>query len=109
MLFSERSSCEGYRAEIMALAVRQAQQTFPLLRVQALHLPQGSGVMPDSQFRHLARIRASVVLPTPRVPVKRYAWCSRCSVSAWRSAFTTCSCPTKLAKSRGRHLRARTW
>jgi len=29
-----------------------------------------SAVTPPSQLRHLARIRATVVLPTPRVPVK---------------------------------------
>ncbi len=43
----------------------------PSISGQALHLPQGSGVMPVSQFRHFARMRASVVLPTPRVPVNR--------------------------------------
>ena len=43
----------------------------PSISVQAPHLPQGSGVMPVSQLRHLARMRASVVLPTPRVPVNR--------------------------------------
>ena len=31
----------------------------------------GWGVIPVSQFRHFARMRAKVVLPTPRVPVKR--------------------------------------
>jgi hypothetical protein len=33
-------------------------------------------VTPVSQFNAFAMMRASVVLPTPRVPVKRYAWCS---------------------------------
>ena len=35
---------------------------------QAEQLPQGSAVMPFSQFSALARTRAMVVLPTPRVP-----------------------------------------
>jgi hypothetical protein len=39
--------------------------------VQARHLPHGCAVMPVSQLIALARMRASVVLPTPRVPVKR--------------------------------------
>jgi hypothetical protein len=36
---------------------------------QAEHSPQGVEETPRSQFRHFARRRASVVLPTPRVPV----------------------------------------
>jgi hypothetical protein len=35
------------------------------------HLPQGVAVTPVSQLSALARMRASVVLPTPRVPVNR--------------------------------------
>ncbi|MNE61806.1 hypothetical protein D3C80_1570480 [compost metagenome] len=34
-------------------------------------VPQGVEVIPVSQLRHLAMIRAMVVLPTPRVPVNR--------------------------------------
>ena len=37
----------------------------------AAQRPQGSAVTPVSQFSALANTRASVVLPTPRVPVKR--------------------------------------
>ena len=33
--------------------------------------PHGSAPTPVSQFRLLARMRAMVVLPTPRVPVSR--------------------------------------
>ncbi len=40
---------------------------------QLEHFPHGVAVIPVSQLSALARIRASVVLPTPRVPVKRYA------------------------------------
>ena len=35
------------------------------------HSSQGVGVGPLTQFSALARMRAAVVLPTPRVPVKR--------------------------------------
>ena len=43
----------------------------PSISRQAAHWPQGVEVMPDSQLSDLARMRASVVLPTPRVPVSR--------------------------------------
>ncbi len=43
------------------------------MSLQAPHTPHGSGVTPVSQFKHFAKIRAIVVLPTPRVPVKRKA------------------------------------
>ena len=41
------------------------------ISVHAEQTPQGSAVMPVSQLRALARMRARVVLPTPRVPVNR--------------------------------------
>ena len=49
-------------------------------------MPQGVAVTPVAQLRLLARMRAIVVLPTPRVPVSRYAWCRRPRSSAWVSA-----------------------
>src|SRR3954469_24468409 len=80
---------------------------------QAAHTPHGVGVMPPLpsgpvQFSDLARMRAIVVLPTPRVPVNRYAWCRRCCVSALASAWTTCAWPTSVSKLRGLYLRAST-
>ena len=42
-----------------------------LISAQVEQASQGSEVTPSSQFRHLAKIRASVVLPTPRVPVNK--------------------------------------
>lgn len=36
-------------------------------------------------------LRLAIESRTPRVPVNRYAWCSRCCVSALVSACTTCS------------------
>ena len=41
------------------------------IATQALHIPQGVELTPVSQFRHLARILAKVVLPTPRVPANK--------------------------------------
>ena len=79
------------------------------ISVQARHLPQGREETPVSQLIDLARMRASVVLPTPRVPVKRYAWCRRPVSSALASAVTTCGCPTSWSNALGRHLRASTW
>ena len=68
--------------------------------------------MPVSQLRDLARMRAMVVLPTPRVPVNRKAWCSRSWSRALMRARSTCSWPTISAKLRGRHFSPgpdRTW
>jgi len=63
---------------------------------QLSHWQQGSGVG-ASDFRQLsalASIRAIVVLPTPRVPVKRYA-CATCPVlTAFFSVCEIGSCPT---------------
>ena len=47
-----------------------------------------------------------VVLPTPRVPVNRNAWCTRPLSSAFTSARRTCSCPMSSENFFGRHLRA---
>jgi len=41
------------------------------ISVQAEHFPHGRELMPVSQFSDLARMRASVVLPTPRVPANK--------------------------------------
>jgi hypothetical protein len=43
----------------------------PSISVHAVQRPHGVGVTPVSQLSALAMMRASVVLPTPRVPVKR--------------------------------------
>ena len=44
--------------------------TVPQAR-QLEHSPQGLALTPCSQFSDLAKMRARVVLPTPRVPVNR--------------------------------------
>ena len=47
------------------------------ISLQDAQTPQGVAVTPVSQLRHFERMRAMVVLPTPRVPVNRNAWCTR--------------------------------
>ena len=66
------------------------------------HVPQGSTVGPRSQFRHAARIFAIEVLPVPREPTNRYAWCTLERCTALRSVRTTASWPTISANVRGR-------
>ena len=63
---------------------------------------QGVTVGPVTQFRHLAKIRAIEVLPTPRVPENRYACVTRFMVTALRSAWTTWSWPTTSSNRWGR-------
>jgi len=43
------------------------------MSLQALQTPQGFEDTPCSQFSDFAKMRAMVVLPTPRVPVNRNA------------------------------------
>ena len=43
----------------------------PSISVHAAQRPHGVAVTPVSQLSALPTMRASVVLPTPRVPVKR--------------------------------------
>src|SRR5581483_12176114 len=70
--------------------------------------PHGSGVGPFSQLRARARIRAEVVFPHPRGPVKRKACATLPVFSALTSVRTTCSWPVRSEKRWGRYLRART-
>ena len=56
---------------------------------QASHSPQGSGVGPFTQFSARARIRAVVVLPTPRGPANTNACAMRPLASALRSVRVT--------------------
>src|SRR5690349_12076945 len=69
------------------------------------HSPHGSSVGPRSQFRHAARIFAIEVLPVPREPTNRYAWCTLPRATALRKVRTTGSCPTTSANVRGRWRR----
>ena len=61
-----------------APSISKTSKQLPLvISAQTLHWLQGVAVGPFSQFSALARMRAAVVLPTPRTPVKRYAWAIR--------------------------------
>jgi len=64
---------------------------------------------PPVQFRHLAKMRAIVVLPVPRGHTNKYAWAMRFCAMALDSVCVTCSCPTTSANRCGRYLRAMTW
>ena len=73
---------------------------------QFSHWPHGSPSAPSSrQFSALARMRAVVVLPFPRGPEKRYAWPTRPSRTALRSAVVMWSWPTSSPNRCGRYLR----
>ena len=80
----------------------------PAISWQKSHTPQGSAVGPFSQHSALARMRAALVLPTPRAPVNRKAWWTRFWAMALVNVRATCSCPTSSAKRWGRYFRART-
>src|SRR4051812_910441 len=75
------------------------------MATQESQTPHGSVVGPRSQFRHAARIFAIDVLPVPREPTNRYAWCTLSRSTAWRSVRTTGSWPTTSANVRGRWRR----
>src|SRR5262245_43949967 len=80
---------------------------------QCSHTPHGSAVGPPlpsvpTQLKQRARMRAVVVLPTPRTPVSMKPWAKRPCAIALRKVRTKASCPIRPEKSRGRYLRART-
>src|SRR5579872_5366903 len=56
----------------------------------------------------LARIRAQVVLPTPRGPQKRKACASCLFRMAFFNVVVICACPTTVEKSWGLYFRAET-
>jgi hypothetical protein len=81
--------------------------------LQLSHTPQGLTVGPPLpsgpvQFSARAMIRAVVVLPTPRTPVRMKAWAIRPVAIALVSVRTSASWPIISAKVLGRYLRART-
>ena len=80
------------------------------IAVQASQTPHGSGVGPSWrwQFSARARMRAVVVLPTPRGPANTNACARRPLEIALRSVRVTACCPTTSSKRCGRHLRAMT-
>ena len=77
---------------------------------QALHGTPASGPSLGAfgQFRALAKMRAVEVFPTPRAPVKRYAWATRPEAMALVRARATWPCPITSANVCGRYRRAST-
>jgi hypothetical protein len=75
------------------------------------HSPHGlaEGASVWLQLSALARMRAVVVLPTPRAPDSRNAWPMRPEASAFCSVRVTVDWPTTSSNVLGRHFRARTW
>jgi hypothetical protein len=79
------------------------------ISTHASQVPHGSAVGPFTQFSARARMRAVVVLPTPRGPAKTNACARRPLASALRSVRVTACCPTTSSNRWGRHFRAMTW
>src|SRR5438874_9045970 len=79
------------------------------ISIHASQTPHGSPVGPFTQFSARARIRAVVVLPTPRGPANTNAWAIRPLAIAFLSVRVTAGCPTTSSNCCGRHFRARTW
>jgi len=71
-------------------------------------VPQGVAVGPRAQQSALAKMRAALVLPMPRAPVNRKAWCTRPMLMALVKVRATCSWPRRSSNLCGRYLRART-
>ena len=79
------------------------------ISTHASQVPHGSAVGPVWQLRARARMRAVVVLPTPRGPANTKAWATRPPPIAFCSVRVTPAWPTTSSNRCGRHLRARTW
>ena len=79
------------------------------ISTQASQTPQGSAVGPWTQLRPRARIRAVVVLPTPRGPAKTNDWAMRPAAIALRSVCVTPRWPMTSSNRCGRHFLAMTW
>src|SRR5436309_12175808 len=80
-------------------------------RVQESHAPHGSPAGASaaprrSQFSAMARMRAAVVLPTPRGPANRYPCATRFWATAPRSAAATWSWTMRSANCLGRYFLA---
>src|ERR1019366_2746485 len=98
------SSTELFDAASISIT---SSEVAPAIDRHDSHVPHGSTVGPCSQFKQAARILAMLVLPVPREPTKRYAWCTFSCETAFWSVRTTCSCPITSANVRGRWRRYR--
>ena len=79
------------------------------ISTHASQRPHGSAVGPFTQFRARARIRAVVVLPTPRGPANTNACAIRLLASALLQRPRDGLLADDSSNVCGRHLRARTW
>src|SRR5262252_1795256 len=98
--------------EAASISMTSTWRSSPIAR-QCSHRPQGSAVGPaeplgPTQLRARARIRAVVVFPTPRTPVRIKACATRPVAIAFDKVRTIASCPINSQKVDGRYLRART-
>src|SRR5437660_785704 len=108
-LAASRSARTSSTPLLEAASISCASMSFPAaISVHGPQTPHGSAVGPFRQLSARARMRALVVLPHPRGPVKRNACATRPMRSAFDNVRTTCSCPVRSAKRCGRYLRART-
>ena len=82
------------------------------MAMQLSQAPHGSAVGPSAsppvQLRARAMMRAVVVLPTPRTPVRMKACASRPEAMAFLSVRTIASWPMSSSNPRGRYFRAST-
>src|SRR5262245_33895822 len=79
------------------------------ISTHASQTPHGSAVGPCTQLRPRARMRAVVVLPTPRGPENTNDCAMRLAAIALRSVCVTPRWPMTSSNRCGRHLRAMTW
>src|ERR687890_1691194 len=92
--------------EAASISITSSEVASAIAR-QDSQVPHGVTVGPWTQFSDAARIFAIDVLPVPREPTNKYAWCTRSCSIALRSVRTTCSWPTTSANVRGRWRRYR--
>jgi hypothetical protein len=91
---------------LLAASISMTSSEIPLpMATQDAQVLSGSGVGPRTQLRHLARMRAVVVLPLPRCPQNRYAWTIRPAAMAFWRVRVTRSWPATSSNVWGRHLR----
>ena len=96
----------------LLLAASSSKMLYERWSLKAWQLSQWLHASPVSvgvrQFIALAKMRAQVVLPTPRGPQKRYACASFPLLTAFFSVVVRADCPTTETKDTGRYLRADT-
>ena len=87
---------------VSGLGIKPVRDRYKVFIIDEVHQ------LSNHSFNALARMRAVVVLPTPRGPANTNACASRLLASALRSVRVTACCPTTSSNFCGRHLRAMT-